>query len=146
MVAKITLGILAVLFVLTGVSGSFSETMIECREPKGYGYYFENGFVSASQKGWTEDAITGGIIALELKENSADILFKDAHQLKSASGQGAQVVLTGVGTRTISVSVIYNKTNSEHYVFDLLNKKMAFTSLKFEGFIEKASLMISECK
>jgi len=141
---------LVALFMLVGlVSPSFSETLtVSCGSSDGYAYYFEGGLVQSEKAGFTEDAISDGKYSLTLSgDGSGDVLFVDATgDLKSATAQGARVIVMPFENGSANWLVLYDDGTLEVYSFSGASQTLlSYRNTVGNDMIAKNSLMESTC-
>jgi hypothetical protein len=128
-----------------------SVDVATCSNPKGKAYYPYLGVVPKNKAGWVDDAITGGITTLKLKDDGTyDILFIDAFkQIISSVDDGARIMPVSKGKQAVTFLVAYPHS-VEAYTFLVNNDgKAEYFHVQARGgdgaVIAKGSLMRGEC-
>ncbi len=122
---------------------------INCGASSGYAHYFEGGFVSKKNAGFTEDKIPSGQISLtfDTEKRDGDILTKDATGvLKSASSQGAMVSVIPASNKGFNWFAVYEDGTLEIYSYNIQSNKVAsYRNTVGNSQVAKNSLMIASC-
>lgn len=141
------------LIVLSGLLMApvvFGEGLsISCGASQGYSYYFEGGAVDRANSGFTEDAITNGKISLTVNEKGeGDVLTIDSTgAIKSATSQGAQVVMLQTTGSGLNWMALYSDGTLEVYSYNAQsNKVAAYRNTVGNALVAKNSLLISDCQ
>lgn len=123
-----------------------AQTIIECSGSAGKAIYFDYESQTGAQKGWVDDGIANGSVALVRSGDSFDILIKDAIGIISARAEGAAVTIIDVHDPFVEVLVSYPQGAKELYTFDMKERRVAWSQHKFGVLFDKAGTFVADCK
>ena len=144
-------GVMLTVFITAlPVSAIAADTVVTCKDPRGYANYHHTDLVPKEKSGFQEDQITGGLTTLvRTGQNEYDLLFTDFRQkIISSRSDGAAVKLLRKGKSDATFSVTY-PNSIELYTF----YKDGSGSEKFDALISrggdlpihKSSVMVGNC-
>ena len=138
------------LIVLAAATNQASAGVIaECGASEGYAYYFSGLLVSEEDAGWQRDKISTGSVSIVELDGDLDVIFSDATgRTKSSRANGAEVFPVGnnVDEEIISVMVLYVGRVIEVYTYNAKAKKLILVQQKIDDLVNKASIMVSDCR
>jgi hypothetical protein len=143
------------LFLIIGlglIAGEASGADIAtCSNPSGHAYYAHRAPIQKDKSGWTEDAITGGLVTIKrVSEGKYDIMFVDAFKsIRSARAEGGTVIGVRRSSEDAIFVIMYAEGTVEtyHLLRDDQGKNiyLSFLDRGAEGQLAKASLMMGIC-
>ena len=146
---KKVLGLVLVGCALAG--SAIAAPIASCGNETGKAYYPFAGDIPADKFGWSDDAITGGRVTLDLADDGKfDLLYLDSTgAIASALKEGAAVFVSGVSETNISVIVAFPGNTTE--VYDFYNNTMGvpeythIVSKPASVKIPKAAVYVGKC-
>lgn len=141
--------ILIILYAAMSFKNVYSETIVNCSNPKGHTYFRYQGLVEKELSGWTEDKIAGGKFTVtKNKDEDFDILFFDAKKkITSSRDSGANIFQLSNDGVSFNLLSIYENSTIELYSFWIDNSgEMKFSlSQSKNGLFPKSTLLVGEC-
>ena len=112
---------LAASLLLAGsMTATFAGNIATCGESAGYGFYPKAGLAASQPESgkWMPDAIGNGRMSLTETGGEFDLLISDflGGRIYSSKQEGATVIVTGTGDKSLSVVVAYRNL-VETYTF-----------------------------
>lgn len=150
---QMILGVMLAVFVAALPIGAVAaDTVVTCKNPRGYANYHHTDSVPKKESGFTEDGITGGLTTLvRINQNEYDLLFTDTRQeIISNRHDGGTVRLLRKGKNDATFLVFYPGMVIELYTFykDASGSEK-FDILQSKGgdgmLIHKSAVMTGSC-
>lgn len=140
------------LIAILGSAPVHAEDLAVCGSVSGKAYYAEKGVVSKENRGWNDDAISGGKTTLvKLGEDQYDILFLDSTgSIKSVVQQSGTVLKLRQGVSDFTFLVYYPGDTIEIYTFLVDNAGIQQVILmQSKGgdstYFHKSAVFVGEC-
>ena len=121
-----------------------------CHDPKGYAFFPFIDPVPKNKAGWTDDAITSGVVTLtKIGKNDYDLLFVDStKRIISSKQDGGLVKLIRANQKEIAVLILYSNIVEIYTFWKTNDGQMQYSSIQSKGGenpIYKTSAMIGKC-
>lgn len=132
------------LLALTNPSTAQEGVLIRCGPSIGYSFYFHEPTMSPDGPTWEKDQLSNGKIVLVKLGDEWDIQFDDSFGAYGYREDGANVLPLTESPTMLMVGA-FHPNYADIYTFDLVGKKVAWSSNKLGPPLPKVSVMEANC-
>lgn len=119
--------------------------LIRCGASSGHAFFFKDEITNPDGPNWLEDGMSNGKIVLVRYGDEWDILFDDTIGAYGYREDGAEVILLSNKPGMLIVGA-FSSTYVDIYIFDFLNKTVAWSSNKLGPIVAKVAAYKATCE